>query len=163
MVVPGRDMLEEQGLVVAIEPDALWVETVQTSTCGACRARSGCGQRILAGVLRGASRIRVLPGRRGAADFHLGQQVTIGIPGDVVVASSLALYLVPLLAMLAAAALATRWQASELLVAAGGLLGLSAGGLLMRYLSWRLRHQPRLQPVLLDDATPPPVQHSFPS
>ena len=38
-------MLEETGTVVKIEPDALWVETVQTTTCGSCSARRGCGQR----------------------------------------------------------------------------------------------------------------------
>lgn len=143
-------MLEEQGRVVAIEADALWVETIQTSTCGACRARSGCGQRALAGVLRTASTLRISLAGRAPENFYLDQQITIGIPDHVVVAGSLAVYLLPLLAMLLGAGLATRIGAGELGVVLTALLGLLAGGALVRFLSWRVRSNPSLQPLLLD-------------
>lgn len=143
------EMLEEEGVVVAVDADALWVETIQTSTCGSCRARSGCGQRVLAGVLSNASRLRVVPGEEGASAYRLGQRVVIGIPSDVLVASSLLLYLLPLLAMLLAAAAAARLGSGEYLTAAAGAAGLFIGGGLLRYLSWRVRHHTRLQPVLL--------------
>ena len=147
-------MLEEQGRVVAIESDALWVETIQTSTCGACRARSGCGQRVLAGVLGSASTLRVSMGGRAPQDFRLDQQVTIGIPDHVVVAGSLAVYLLPLLAMLVCAGAATRAGAGEPGAVLAALLGLLAGGALVRFFSWRARSNPGLQPLLLDGETP---------
>ena len=41
----------ETGRVVALEGAAVWVETIRSSACGSCAARSGCGHRTLAGVL----------------------------------------------------------------------------------------------------------------
>ncbi|WP_300492285.1 SoxR reducing system RseC family protein, partial [uncultured Alcanivorax sp.] len=40
-------MLLEQGTVVAVEADAIWVETVRASTCGACKAKAGCGHHLV--------------------------------------------------------------------------------------------------------------------
>ena len=41
----------ESGRVVAVEETGVWVETIRSSACGSCAARSGCGHRTLAGVL----------------------------------------------------------------------------------------------------------------
>ena len=43
----------ESGRVVAIEESGVWVETIRSSACGSCAARSGCGHRTLAGMLTG--------------------------------------------------------------------------------------------------------------
>ena len=43
-------MLKESGKVVSIEDDGLWVETIQQSTCGSCRAKKGCGQQLLSKI-----------------------------------------------------------------------------------------------------------------
>lgn len=158
MAVSRAEMLEEEGVVVAVEADALWVETLQTSTCGSCRARAGCGQRVLAGVLSNASRLRVVPGEEGCDAYQPGQRVIIGIPSDVLVASSLILYLFPLLAMLVAAAVASHLSGSEYLTALAAMAGLLGSGGLLRYLSWRVRHRARLQPVLLGASAPVPDQ-----
>ena len=40
-------MLLEQGTVVAVEAEAIWVETVRASTCGACKAKAGCGHHLV--------------------------------------------------------------------------------------------------------------------
>jgi len=42
-------MLRESGRVVAIESDAVWVETIRSSLCGSCAAKAGCGQDYLTG------------------------------------------------------------------------------------------------------------------
>lgn len=144
-------MLREQGRVVTVEADALWVETTQASTCGSCRARSGCGQRALAGVLQTSSHLRILLGEQSDRNFYPGQIVTIGIPEDVVVLGSLAVYMVPLLAMLGAAGLAAAGGAGEPVSIAAGVIGLLAGSATVRYFSWRSRDNPRLQPVLLTE------------
>jgi len=158
MAASRAEMLEEEGVVVAVEADALWVETLQTSTCGSCRARAGCGQRVLAGVLSNASRLRVVPGEEGCGAYQPGQRVIIGIPGDVLVASSLILYLFPLLAMLVAAAVVSHLSGNEYLTALAAVAGLLGSGGLLRYLSWRVRHRARLQPVLLGAPVPVPDQ-----
>lgn len=149
MTVCRAEMLEEEGVVVAVESDALWVETLQTSSCDSCRARAGCGQRVLAGLLSNASRLRVVAGEQELKTYHPGQRVIIGIPGNVLVASSLVLYLLPLLVLLLAAVLAASLGARDAVVALAGIAGLLAGGGLLRYVSWRVRHHARLQPVLL--------------
>ena len=142
-------MMTEAGVVVRVEADALWVETVQQSTCGACRARSGCGQRLLSGVLQGASVLRVPLGGNDPDRFRLGQTVTIGIAENVIVTGSLVVYLVPLLFMLLSAGVAANLGLPQWAVPVLGLLGLLVGGVGVRYLSWRSRNDERLQPVLI--------------
>ena len=143
-------MLEEKGTVVRIEPDALWVETVQQTTCGSCSARKGCGQHTLARALATSSMIRVLLNGRPHTAFKLDQQVAVGIPEDVVVRGSLLVYLVPLLSLILFAALGRSLVASDGVSALFGGVGLLAGGGLVRWYSHKIRHDPRLQPVLLD-------------
>ena len=36
--------LSETGRVVAVEPDAVWIEADRSAACGKCAARAGCGQ-----------------------------------------------------------------------------------------------------------------------
>lgn len=145
-------MLTETGTVTRIEPDALWVDTVKHSTCDSCVAQKGCGQRVLARLTGRSASLRVLLGGRSPDDFRLHQEVVIGVPEAVVVNGSLAVYLVPLFALLGGGMLASTYGASEPLTALTALAGLFAGGGTVRWLSWRNRNDPRFQPVLMNDA-----------
>lgn len=145
-------MLEEKGTVVDIEPDALWVETRQQSVCGSCVARKGCGQQVLGQMFATTSTLRVLLGDRSPEDFQTQQTVTIGIPEAVVVKNSLLIYLVPLAGFLAGAGLGQQWLGAEGLSVLLAFIGLGAGGLAMRWYSWRIRHDPACQPVILDES-----------
>ncbi len=145
-------MLEEQGTVVAVEPDALWVETRQQSTCGACSARKGCGQQVLGQLFSASSRLRVLLNGRSPEHFRLQQRVTLGIPEAVVVKNSLLMYLVPLAGFLVGAGLGQHWLGGEAAAVLLAFVGLLVGGLAMRWYSWRTRHDPALQPVILDES-----------
>ena len=73
-------MLLERGRVVAIEADAVWVETIRRSTCAGCSARSGCGHGVLARASGGRGLIRALetPALRAAALASLPQDARIG-------------------------------------------------------------------------------------
>lgn len=150
-------MVEESGTVVRIDGDALWVETLRQSTCGTCRARSGCGQRALAGVLQTTSTLRVPLDGRSPGAFAIGEAVTIGIPDHVIALGSLGVYLVPLLGFLGAAAVATGAGLGEGWVILAAALGLVLGGALVRGLSWRARNHPDLQPRLIDTSPSPAV------
>ncbi|MBN7798178.1 SoxR reducing system RseC family protein [Parahaliea mediterranea] len=145
-------MLVESGEVVAVEPGAVWVETLRRSTCNSCTAQKGCGHGLLNRV--GAGRrhyIRVLPGRVQPAQCRVGDTVEIGLPETVILRGSLLVYLLPLLALLAGAALGgALWpQQQDLAALAGAGLGLFAGLLAVRLHAARHREDPALQPTLL--------------
>ena len=91
-------MILETGTVVAVEADSLWVETIQRSTCEACAAEKGCGQRVLSKLTGKTNRIRVLFGAQSPKKVSPGQSVTIGIPEDVIVSGSILVYLLPVVA-----------------------------------------------------------------
>ncbi|MDQ2075280.1 SoxR reducing system RseC family protein [Marinimicrobium sp. ABcell2] len=147
-------MIAETGRIVAIEAEGLWVETIQRSTCGSCAAEKGCGQSLMAKLSGHTSYLWVLLEGRNPDDYQLGEEIQLGVPEEVVVKGSLFVYLLPLLSMILLSGLAHSVFAHEGLSALGGLLGLLAGGLLVRWRAHQTRYDPRLQPVLLDERAP---------
>jgi sigma-E factor negative regulatory protein RseC len=90
-------MIEEAALVVATEGEEAWVETSRRSSCGSCEAK-GCGTGALSQVLgRRSQRLRVQNPIAAAP----GEAVVLGISESALLKGSLAVYLVPLLALLA--------------------------------------------------------------
>ncbi len=89
-------MIEESGLVVATENGDAWVETSRRSSCGSCEA-GGCGTGALSQVLgRKSQRLRV----KNPLGAKTGEQVVLGITESALIRGSLAVYLVPLLALM---------------------------------------------------------------
>jgi len=144
-------MLTENGRVVAVEADGLWVETVRKSTCGACSAQKGCGHGILNRMTDGKrGYIRVLPGDQSIQDYRVDDEVRFSIPEEVILRGSLVAYLVPIVGLLlgasaASAGLPHMGDAGALLGAVGGFfVGLG-------FVRWHaVRHQddPAFQPLL---------------
>lgn len=143
-------MLVETGRVVSADSDALWVETIQKSSCDVCSAQKGCGQRLLSQLTGKTTRIRIPLNGVSSARFSVGQEIAIGIPEHLVVSSSLLVYLVPILGALAGAwCVDSPVDAYNMLGAVGGLL---LGGLLVRLHSLRNRNNSDVNPVLVDEA-----------
>ena len=133
-------MLTESGRIVALDGDRAWVETLRESACGGCAARSGCGHGLLNSALPGSSRglvrARLPEALRERLAVH--DRVEISLPEASFVRAAAILYLLPLLAALAAALTGsillapagTSAGADDLTVslcaAAGLLLGLGA-------------------------------------
>ncbi|MDO3382969.1 SoxR reducing system RseC family protein [Gilvimarinus algae] len=147
-------MLIESGKIVAIEPDGLWVETISRSTCGSCAAQKGCGQSLLAKFAGHTTFIWVSLGGRDSQDYSIGETIELGVPEAVVANGSLLVYFVPLLSLLAATLAASYAGAGEGLTTLAGLLGLVAGGVLVRWRAHVTRHDSRLQPVLVEGRQP---------
>jgi sigma-E factor negative regulatory protein RseC len=146
-------MLIETGRVVAVDRDAVWVETIRQSTCGACAANKGCGHGLLNRIADGRTGyVRVLPGSAGPDRCTVDDQVRIGIPEQVILRGSVVVYLLPLLLMLAGAAVAAGlWPGlAESAAVGGAVIGLLLGFALVRWHAWRHRDDPALQPVLLE-------------
>lgn len=143
-------MIKEVVEVLDVQPEYLWVEGVQRSSCQSCAAQQGCGQRLLARYTSRPVRLRVALDGRNAAVFHVGQTVTIGIEDHAVVRGSLLMYLLPLLLLLLGVGLGDSLFANELAAISCGLLALFIGG----FFSGRLLNSPAresmLQAQLLD-------------
>jgi|SRR5690554_108586 len=144
-------MLLETGNIVAVEPDGLWVETIQSSTCGSCAARKGCGQSLLAKLAGHTSYLWVSLAGRNPDDYQIGDEIQLGVPEEVIVNGSLLVYFLPLLSLLAATVLAHYSVGREGVTTLAAIAGLIGGGLVVRWHAYATRHDSRLQPVLVDD------------
>lgn len=140
-------MIEEQGRIVAVEPGAVWVETLRKSTCSSCSVKAGCGQSLLNQL--GAS------GRRGFVralsnlQLDVGDMVIIGVREDLLVRGSLLVYLPPLLGLFAAAVSAEQVGLSEPWVILSALFGFLLACCAVRWRSRITAGDPALQPVVL--------------
>jgi sigma-E factor negative regulatory protein RseC len=147
-------VIKETGRVVTIEEDGVWVETIQQSACQTCVAEKGCGQSLIAKMTGKTTAIRVLPGLCDLSLIGRDDRVVIGIPEHVVVSGTLLVYLLPLLTMISGAllsgSLATTSPTSDIHTALGGLLGLVAGGLIVRGHSYLNRNNLDVHPMLLE-------------
>lgn len=144
-------MPTEMGRIVAVETDSVWVETIRTSTCGACSAQKGCGHGLLNRIRDGQrGLVRVLPGPFSLADCQINDEVSISLPDEVILRGSLIVYMLPLLTMLVGAVAGSRllpWAPDPSAVL-GAVVGFAAGVALVRWHAWQHRHDTRLQPIL---------------
>ena len=130
-------MIIETGRVVALEDAAVWVETIRSSACGSCAARSGCGHRTLAGVLtsdKGLVRARESDSLK-AADCLVNDRVEISIPRSTLSVGALMLYGLPLASGITLALLVG--ADSDARAAMGFFVGLLGAFAVLRWMSSR--------------------------
>ena len=118
-------MITEQGRVIALNGSQAWVQTIRQSACESCSARTGCGQRVLASASGGrANQVLVENSIRAG----VGDEVTIGIDEQALLAASLVVYALPLLLMVLASILGHQLSGgSDLWAMAGAVIGLIVG------------------------------------
>jgi sigma-E factor negative regulatory protein RseC len=145
-------MITETGRIIAIEAQGVWVETIQRSACDSCRAQKGCGQRALAKMGARASEIWVLLDGRDSAQYHVGDEIRIGIQEDVIAKGALFIYIVPLLLMIGATFIAHKQQMGDGASAIMAFTGLLLGAAIVHWRSYQTRFDNRLQPVVVDDS-----------
>lgn len=143
-------MLKETGRVVAIDDDSVWVETINQSTCGSCAAEKGCGQSVLAKWSAKESYLKVLLDGRDPNTVQVNDEITLGIPEDVVVKSSLLLYCLPIALMIAGALVGENVFAQEWITVLGAALGFAVGGAFVSLVSHLKRGDRRSQPVIIE-------------
>ncbi len=153
-------MIEESARVVDTEGEYAWVETERRSSCGSCSAK-GCGTGALSKILgRRQQRLKVL----NPIDAKPGDDVVLGIREQALLKGSIAVYIVPLLTLLAGAllgeGLAPQWGSdSEALSLLFGLLGLAAGFYWLHRYNRGLAGDARFMAVILrTSASHPTVQ-----
>lgn len=144
-------MICENGRVVAVEDGWIWVETIQTSSCTACSAKSGCGQSLLNSIFAGKRHYVKVSTKGFHAPVQLHDEVELAIPEDVMLKGSFWVYLLPLLLLISGALLGEHFQLTENMdvsAAIGALIGFLAGLMALRLHAFRHRHNPAFHPVL---------------
>ena len=148
-------MLTENGRVVAVEREWLWVETIRQSTCGSCSAAKGCGHGLMNQAGDGRrSYLKVSCKAFPEGRFQIDDEVCIAIPEHLMLGGSFILYMVPLLTTLimAGAWFALVPAATDLGTFAGAVLGFCIGLMLVRlHAVWR-GNNPDYNPRLLGPA-----------
>jgi sigma-E factor negative regulatory protein RseC len=86
-------VIEESGIVVALDGRYALVRTERRSACGGCAANGACGTSLIERVL-GRRSIEVVA--LNQAQAGVGDRVVLGISEDGLLSASLAVYLVPL-------------------------------------------------------------------
>ena len=147
-------MLKESGKVVSIEDDGLWVETIQQSTCGSCRAKKGCGQQLLSKIGAHSANIKAVFDKNDKSSYSVGDIVVIGIPENIIVTSSLLIYCLPLLLIIVFSGIAHTYIGSnDVYTTIAGFFGLLVGGLFVRFFGQAVQHNTDYQPIVLDRQT----------
>ncbi|MDX5300342.1 MAG: SoxR reducing system RseC family protein [Gammaproteobacteria bacterium] len=139
-------MIEESGRVVALEGEGVWVQVIRQSACQSCSARKGCGQAALAGMSGGRAHQVWIENPLGA---QVGDQVRIGVSEAAMLRASLLVYLVPLLALMLAAVVASGAGLGEGWVVLSGGTGLVFGFGMVRYLQRALASRGACDLVML--------------
>lgn len=156
-------MIEERAQVTAVDPPYALVVTQRTSSCGSCSAK-GCGTGALSQLFAARSQeLRVL----NPIGARAGEQVLLGLEEGALLRGSLAVYIVPLLAMIAGGAFGEAMapslaltQNSEYLSLPAACTGLVAGFLWVRRFGRRMMNDPRFMAVILRRVEERPFQGS---
>ena len=125
-------MIEETARVVAVEPEAVWIEARRQSACGRCGIRSGCGHGLLDEFARGPTVHLRLPVDDAPEGLRDGELVRVGIEEHALLAASVRVYGLPLFGFLAGAAVGELLVGGDPAAGIGAAAGLVAGFLLAR-------------------------------
>ncbi|TBR37767.1 sigma E positive regulator RseC/MucC [Marinomonas agarivorans] len=140
-------MVEETGVVISsYAPNLVEVETVRTSSCTACKAKSACGHHAIAQV-SSSNRMRVIATNNVAA--RVGQRVKIGIPENSLLGASVLMYLVPLISLILGAVLVDVVTSSSSLAALGAIFSFFGSLLFVRQQSLKYQSNPDFHPRVL--------------
>ncbi len=146
-------MIEETAVVTRAAEGVAWVQTRRKTACGGCSLNKGCGVSVLEKMLGDRNTtLQVID----PLSVRPGDEVVIGIRESALVRGSVAIYIVPLLAMMLFAILGSAVVAplydglsAEGSSILGGGVGLVVGFGWVSVFSRRIKRDLRYQPVIL--------------
>ena len=137
-------MIEQRVQVVSLQGRYALVRAASgAGGCAACGMQQGCAVSSLGKFLRPRGRTWKIENTVAAA---VGDEVTVGIPEGLLLTAAFLAYLLPLLSLLAGAALVGSTTTNQSLVALGAGLGLLTGIVFARWQAGRsfARMAPRI-------------------
>lgn len=141
-------MIEENGTVVDINPEGIWVETIKQSACSSCAAKNGCGQKLLASAGAGKRFIFKVSNPENL-QVRTNDKVVVGVPESAFIKATLFMYLVPLMMLFLGAFVAEMLGLPESAVIVAAFSALAVGLLLVRFGSHALLGSSQYQPALV--------------
>lgn len=142
-------MIEEHGSVAASGPGYARVMTRRRASCARCSVAQGCGRAALAQWFGTTIPVEV----RDPLGVSPGERVIVGLDEQALLRASLAVYGVPLGAMLMLALAAELLIGNELLTVAAAAAGFAAGFVQARLWAYRPDQARQLRPVILRRAS----------
>jgi sigma-E factor negative regulatory protein RseC len=153
-------VIEATGRVVAAGEGAAVVEIPRRSSCSSCASSGGCGVSTLAKLFgAGMTQVEVID----SLGLRAGDKVVVAIGDGALVQASMLAYLLPILAMAAAAALAARAGIGDMGSALAAAVGLTIGLLLAARITRASRLRAAFQPTLIRRIATEPLQVAIPS
>ena len=137
-------LVEGMAHVVELDGNMAWLVPEQSSSCGGCASASACGSKgigTLANRLE-ARRFQLL----NDAGLRVGERVVIGIRENTLIRASLTAYVIPLITLFLAGALAQWLAGNDIVTMVAMFAGLAAGLLLSRLGAGRLLQRGELAP-----------------
>ncbi|MBD3814931.1 MAG: SoxR reducing system RseC family protein [Halothiobacillus sp.] len=145
--------IQEEGVVVAVTADGVWVETQRQSGCQSCSSRGGCGVGIMQKALnRRQHKVRV----QTDLPVQVGDHVRLLLPASALVQASMLMYFLPLLGLILGAVAGQSLFASDAGSIGGAVVSFTAVLLFIARqqngLSRSGRYAPRIEQVLFKSA-----------
>lgn len=148
-------MITETATVLEVHADHALVRCHRQADCQRCAEGRGCGGGVMSRLL--GERLHAVRAATDGLDLRPGDEVRIGLEEQGLVQASAAVYLLPLLAALAAAAAASRWVGEGDAVAVlGAAAGFATGLAWARRFGRRRRADGRFRPRVLGAASGSP-------
>ena len=117
--------MTENGKVIAVKGEQVWISVERSSACGKCSAQSGCGQGLMSKILPTQNLVFSIISQQSVKE---GDEVELGLDDSAVLGASWLLYGLPLSLMLVLALVAGAvLQWSELAQVGAALFGLVLG------------------------------------
>ena len=152
-------MIEELATVTALDEGHAWVQTQRQSACKSCSAQKGCGTSAVGKVIgQQYTQVRVL----NSAQATIGDLVKVGLPEDMLLKSSMAVYIVPLFLMIVGGVTADTFSVENTIgqwfAVLGALTGLALGAVWLKLYAVKMSSDERFQPIVIQviQAAPQP-------
>jgi len=144
---------------MSIDGDQLVLEAETQSSCQSCEVKSGCGTSVLSRWVGGKKFTRFQA--KNTVQASVGDQVVVGLSETALLQGSLAIYFLPLLAMiifaLAADILFSPGGSHDLIVAASAFAGFASALVACRAYLANDRLKEDLAPVVLRKVIEPKI------